>query len=129
MQHLVQWMTRRVLSGPPRQRLPLSIEVRDDPVSICGQDRIGDFAVEVTHRGLTRRINILADKALLSAFTENGHAVTPRHVRAAVRDSEFATTSSEADAIRRAVLDITEQITTRVSVVIAQHRNGTNNRL
>jgi type II secretory pathway predicted ATPase ExeA len=40
--------------------------------------------------GLTRRINILADKALLSAFTENGHAVTGRHVRAAVRDSEFA---------------------------------------
>ena len=40
--------------------------------------------------GLTRRINILADKALLSAFTENGHAVTDRHVRAAVRDSEFA---------------------------------------
>jgi type II secretory pathway predicted ATPase ExeA len=40
--------------------------------------------------GLNRRINILADKALLSAFTENGHAVTGRHVRAAMRDSEFA---------------------------------------
>jgi type II secretory pathway predicted ATPase ExeA len=40
--------------------------------------------------GLTRRINILADKALLSAFTESGHAVTPSHVRAAVQDSEFA---------------------------------------
>ena len=39
--------------------------------------------------GLNRRINILADKALLSAFTENGHAVTGRHVRAAIRDSEF----------------------------------------
>ena len=40
--------------------------------------------------GLTRRINILADKALLSAFTENTHAITPQHVRAAVADSEFA---------------------------------------
>jgi MSHA biogenesis protein MshM len=40
--------------------------------------------------GLTRRINILADKALLSTFTENGHAVGWRHVRAAVKDSEFA---------------------------------------
>jgi type II secretory pathway predicted ATPase ExeA len=40
--------------------------------------------------GLTRRINILADKALLSAFTQNGHAVKPSHVRAAVQDSEFA---------------------------------------
>jgi MSHA biogenesis protein MshM len=40
--------------------------------------------------GLTRRINILADKALLAAFTENSHAVTERQVRAAVADSEFA---------------------------------------
>jgi MSHA biogenesis protein MshM len=40
--------------------------------------------------GLTRRINILADKALLAAFTQNTHAVTGRHVRAAVADSEFA---------------------------------------
>ncbi len=40
--------------------------------------------------GLTRRINIVADKSLLSAFTENTHAITHRHVRAAVADSEFA---------------------------------------
>ena len=40
--------------------------------------------------GLTRRINILADKSLLSAYTENTHAITDRHVRAAVADSEFA---------------------------------------
>jgi type II secretory pathway predicted ATPase ExeA len=40
--------------------------------------------------GLTRRINILADKSLLSAYTENTHAITNRHVRAAVADSEFA---------------------------------------
>ena len=42
--------------------------------------------------GLTRRINILADKSLLAAFTENTHAITDRHVRAAVADSEFAVT-------------------------------------
>jgi MSHA biogenesis protein MshM len=40
--------------------------------------------------GLTRRINILADKALLAAYTENTHAISDRHVRAAVADSEFA---------------------------------------
>jgi len=40
--------------------------------------------------GLTRRINILADKSLLSAYTESGHAVTVRQVRAAIADSEFA---------------------------------------
>jgi type II secretory pathway predicted ATPase ExeA len=43
--------------------------------------------------GLTRRVNILADKALLVAFTENVHAITARHVRAAVRDAEFAALS------------------------------------
>ena len=40
--------------------------------------------------GLTRRINILADKALLAAFSEGTHAVTAREARAAVADSEFA---------------------------------------
>lgn len=42
--------------------------------------------------GLTRRINILADKALLAAFSEGTHAVTGREARAAVADSEFAPT-------------------------------------
>jgi MSHA biogenesis protein MshM len=40
--------------------------------------------------GLTRRINIVADKALLAAFAENTHNVTSKHVRAAVSDSEFS---------------------------------------
>jgi septal ring-binding cell division protein DamX len=40
--------------------------------------------------GLSRRINILADKSLLAAYTENTHAITAKHVRAAVADSEFA---------------------------------------
>lgn len=40
-------------------------------------------------RGLIRRINILADKALLAAYAENTHEVTARHVRRAASDSEF----------------------------------------
>lgn len=39
--------------------------------------------------GLTRRVNILADKSLLAAFTESKHAVTARQTRTAIRDSEF----------------------------------------
>ena len=39
--------------------------------------------------GLTRRLNVLADKSLLAAFGENTHQVAPRHVRSAIRDSEF----------------------------------------
>ncbi len=40
--------------------------------------------------GIVRRVSILADKALLAAFADNTHAVTARHVKAAVRDSQFA---------------------------------------
>lgn len=39
--------------------------------------------------GLIRRVNILADKSLLSAFSENEYQVTPKHVKAAILDSEF----------------------------------------
>jgi septal ring-binding cell division protein DamX len=43
-----------------------------------------------TSEGLTRRINILSDKALLAAFADGQHEITAKHARAAVRDSEFA---------------------------------------
>ncbi|MCX7144583.1 MAG: hypothetical protein NT123_26875, partial [Proteobacteria bacterium] len=39
--------------------------------------------------GLTRRVNILADKSLLAAFADNEHGITAKHVDRAVRDSEF----------------------------------------
>jgi MSHA biogenesis protein MshM len=40
-------------------------------------------------QGLVRRVNILADKALLAAFSENVYQVTSKHVQAAISDSEF----------------------------------------
>ncbi|MEY4730025.1 MAG: hypothetical protein RL020_1183 [Pseudomonadota bacterium] len=39
--------------------------------------------------GLTRRINIIADKSLLAAYSDNTLKVTPQHVRSAIRDSDF----------------------------------------
>jgi len=39
--------------------------------------------------GLLRRINILADKALLAAYAANAGSVKAEHVRRAARDSEF----------------------------------------
>ena len=39
--------------------------------------------------GLVRRVNILADKSLLAAYAENVYQVTPKHVQAAIGDSEF----------------------------------------
>lgn len=40
-------------------------------------------------QGLVRRVNILADKSLLAAFSENVYQITPKHVQAAIADSEF----------------------------------------
>ena len=40
--------------------------------------------------GIVRRINILADKALLAAFTDDASGVGARHVQEAIRDSAFA---------------------------------------
>lgn len=45
-----------------------------------------------TSQGLTRRVNIIADKALLAAFADGTHNVSIKHVKAAVRDTEFAGT-------------------------------------
>lgn len=42
-------------------------------------------------QGLTRRINILADKCLLAAFSEGVHQISPQIVRKAVADCEFGT--------------------------------------
>lgn len=46
--------------------------------------------------GLTRRINILADKALLAAFAANSHQITPREIRAAINDSEFGVAARQS---------------------------------
>jgi type II secretory pathway predicted ATPase ExeA len=53
-----------------------------------------------TSQGLTRRINILADKSLLAAFASGSHAITAAEVRRAVRDSEFYRARSGAQKMR-----------------------------
>jgi MSHA biogenesis protein MshM len=48
--------------------------------------------------GLVRRVNILADKALLAAYSENQYQVTAKHVQAAISDSEFGLEKSRQQA-------------------------------
>jgi type II secretory pathway predicted ATPase ExeA/septal ring-binding cell division protein DamX len=45
--------------------------------------------ITAASQGLTRRVNILADKSLLAAFAHGAHAVTEKEVKKAARDSEF----------------------------------------
>jgi type II secretory pathway predicted ATPase ExeA len=57
-----------------------------------GPDLFTPRAIQLISRaslGLTRRINILADKALLSAFAEDRHQIDGKQVRAAIRDAQF----------------------------------------
>ena len=43
--------------------------------------------------GLTRRVNILADKSLLAAFADNQHGISAKHVERAIRDADFKQTA------------------------------------
>ncbi|MCA1851792.1 MAG: hypothetical protein LC647_05215, partial [Beggiatoa sp.] len=61
----------------------------------CGYQGMGLFTRAAVRRptrssrGLLRRINLLADKALLAAYAANAVKATAGHVRLASRDSEF----------------------------------------
>lgn len=50
--------------------------------------------IERKSKGLTRRINILADKALLAVYSEGGHGVAKKHIQIAAKDSEFGRDSA-----------------------------------
>lgn len=68
------------------------IDFRMRAAGYKGPDVFSKSAIRLissSSKGLTRRINILADKSLLAAFANNSHAVGPREARAAIRDSDF----------------------------------------
>jgi type II secretory pathway predicted ATPase ExeA/septal ring-binding cell division protein DamX len=57
-----------------------------------GPDLFGTEALGIiseASEGLTRRINIYADKTLLAAFAAGTHTVSPDHARAAVADTQI----------------------------------------
>ncbi|HSI43114.1 MAG TPA: AAA family ATPase [Methylotenera sp.] len=65
--------------------------------------------------GLVRRVNILADKALLAAFADNVYLVTPKHVKAAIHDSEFG---AKANNYKNPILWITAAILLVIGILI-----------
>jgi type II secretory pathway predicted ATPase ExeA len=58
-------------------------------------------------RGLTRRVNILADKTLLAAFTDNTRQIRTRHINSALRDSAFNDTLRQPPAWRWPAIALT----------------------
>jgi len=55
-----------------------------NPFSASAVRRIAEAS-----QGLTRRVNILADKSLLAAYAENSHQITPREIDAAIGDAGY----------------------------------------
>lgn len=77
-------------------------------------------------KGLTRRINILADKSLLAAFAENTHGITKKHVNAAIDDSEFRRDHSAITTARRVVGAIVAMaIAASAGYMLAAHPQAT----
>ena len=61
-----------------------------------GPDLFPPAVVAAIHRlsgGLSRRINVLADKTLLAAYAGQTHSLTPAHVEAAAGDAELVSSA------------------------------------
>jgi type II secretory pathway predicted ATPase ExeA len=64
--------------------------------------------------GLTRRINIYADKTLLAAFAAGTHSLTPDHARAAVTDTQIVFT--RAASPRRLALAVASGVVAGIAI-------------
>lgn len=62
--------------------------------------------VSKASQGLTRRINILADKGLLSAFADGRHIVDNRQIKAAIRDAQLTPIRNDRSPIAMAGVGI-----------------------
>ncbi len=85
----------------PRDDLAVYLMFRLRAAGYRGPDLFTKRAIQLISRaseGLTRRINILADKALLAAFSDGVHQAGSRQVRAAIRDAQFQRIHGRAHA-------------------------------
>lgn len=72
-------------------------------VGYCGPDLFSQKManrIERKSSGLTRRINILADKALLAAYAEGGHNIGKKHIDLAAKDSDFGQSGHSQSALK-----------------------------
>lgn len=80
-----------------RQDIESYIDFRMRAAGYKGRNAFSPGALRViasASEGLTRRINVLADKSLLAAFADSSHEVTARHARAAVKDCGYGRLSA-----------------------------------
>jgi len=83
---------------PPRE-IRDYVNFRMRAAGYHGPDLFDDEVLAIiadASEGLTRRINIYSDKALLAAFAAGTHTVTADHARAAVSDTQIVVTPRES---------------------------------
>jgi MSHA biogenesis protein MshM len=83
---------------PPRD-IKDYIDFRLRAAGYRGPDLFGPEALRIiadASEGLTRRINIFADKTLLAAFAAGTHTITADHARAAVSDTQIVVSRRES---------------------------------
>jgi MSHA biogenesis protein MshM len=81
-----------VLAPFNREEIAEYIEFRLRAVGYKGPPLFSQGALKLlahSSQGLLRRVNILADKALLAVFADGRHFVETRHMRRAIEDSGF----------------------------------------
>jgi type II secretory pathway predicted ATPase ExeA len=93
MRQLKERITHNFTLAPlPPQEIGEYLRFRMRQAGYHGPDIFGADALRIisdASEGLTRRINIFADKTLLAAFAAGTHTVTPDHARAAVTDTQI----------------------------------------
>jgi type II secretory pathway predicted ATPase ExeA len=93
MRQLKERITHNFALEPLRRSdIPAYLMFRIRAAGYHGPDLFTPGAIQLISQaseGLTRRINILADKALLSAFSEGSHQIDNKQVKAAIRDAQF----------------------------------------
>src|SRR4051812_432593 len=96
MRQLKERITHSFLLGPlPSRDVHEYVNFRLRAAGYHGPDLFGPEALRLiaeASEGLTRRINIYADKTLLAAFAAGTHTVTADHARAAITDTQIVMT-------------------------------------
>ncbi len=98
------------LSPLSPQQIHTYLNFRLREVGYTGPELVNDklaAKMAIYSKGLLRRINILADKMLLSAFADSTHNLTTKHLLDAVNDSGFSSIASSSGASRKWWLTVT----------------------
>jgi len=100
MRQLKERITHSFMLGPlPPREVNEYVNFRLRAAGYHGPDLFGADALRIiadASEGLTRRINIYADKTLLAAFAAVTHTVTADHARAAVSDTQIVVQRRES---------------------------------